>query len=182
MIDKNDVRCCKLLSHVCKSQTPPLTGINMRKEPQGTNEIESSGREASVAAVIDTCISGSELRADIKGKTLWGAPCHGKRKRWSSIPCKPGERMRNSSPASCLQKWCCVCELCFIWWSVLTFLYISARALASGAVGYRRDKGKFCELPHTLFVPDLRKSQILLLSVCHQNQYRRIAQTALDRQ
>lgn len=75
MIDKNDVRCCKLLSHVCKSQTPPLTGINTRKEPQGTNEIESSGREASVATVIDTCISGSELRADIKGKALWGAPC-----------------------------------------------------------------------------------------------------------
>ncbi len=56
----------------------PLTGINMRKEPQGTNEIASSGREASVTAVIDTSISGSELQADIKGKALWGAPCPGK--------------------------------------------------------------------------------------------------------
>ncbi len=50
----------------------------MRKEPQGTNEIASSGREASVTAVIDTSISGSELQADIKGKALWGAPCPGK--------------------------------------------------------------------------------------------------------
>ncbi|KAK9958423.1 hypothetical protein ABG768_010545, partial [Culter alburnus] len=82
----------------------PLTGINMRKEPQGTNEIASSGREASVAAVIDTCISGSELRADIKGKAPWGAPCPGKSKRLRFNPLQAGRAYENSSLASCLQK------------------------------------------------------------------------------
>lgn len=63
---------------------------------------------------------------------------------------------------------------------VFAHCFVSVRALASGAVGSR--KGKFCELPHTLFVSDLWKYKTLLLSVCHRNKYWRIVQTALDRQ
>lgn len=59
--------------------------------------------------------------------------------------------MRNSGPASCLQN-----DAVYVSFAsfdvVFARCFRSVRALASGAVGYRRDKGKFCELPRTLFV------------------------------
>ncbi len=124
MTAKYDVRHCKRLSHVCKSQTPPPHRDQYEEGTTG-NKWNSEQRERSFSYRGDRYkyqwlwIAGRHQREGSVGCSL-----SRQSKRLKFNPLQAGRTYEKQRLCLLSSKWCCVCELSFIWCSVRAFLCI----------------------------------------------------------